>query len=193
LAKEGNNSPPVAPTSVQKTAIKSNRYHKNRIEFRVPNDELWIYESLAKLLFESGHIRNPTVNDAARFSFSLYARDYVTEGELLTNKLSWVIPLTYYDKLIKELESEKQLRKLYERANKTFSSLSEAQSRTLDNSANCLRLEESHVHAIPDTSQGTTNVQSRDKTPKGRFFHIPGLMARKSASDYKGGFKHDQV
>jgi hypothetical protein len=189
LAKEENNSSPATPSSVQKKTIKSNKDHKNRIEFRVPNDELWIYESLAKLLFESGYIRNPTVNDAARFSFRLYARDYVTQGELLTKKLSGVIPIAYYDKLVKERDSEKQLRKSYESANEALASLLGSQSRT----STCVNPGEEESK-IPDASQASpTKVQSRDETPKGRFLHIPGLMVRKSASDYKGSFKHDQV
>jgi hypothetical protein len=88
---------------------------------------------LAKLLFENGHILNPTVNEEARSSFRLYARDYVTQGDLLTMKLSGVIPITFYDKLLKERDSEKELRMLYQRANETFASLHGAQSRTVDN------------------------------------------------------------
>ena len=96
----------MGPNSIQKTAIKSKHHHKNRVEFRLPNDELWIYKSLAKLLFENGYILNPTVNEAARFCFRLYARDYVTQGDLLTMKLSGVIPITFYNKLLKERDSE---------------------------------------------------------------------------------------
>ena len=75
MAKEANNSVPVTPNSVQKKAIKSKNDYKNRVEFRLHNDEVWIYESVTNLLFENGYIPKRTLSEAARFSFSLYARD----------------------------------------------------------------------------------------------------------------------
>ena len=177
MTKQEKNSFSVTPNSGRKKGIRSNNKHKNRVEFRVPGDELWIYESVAKSLFENGYIRNPTLGEAARFSFSLYARDYLTEGDLLTMKLSEIIPIKYYDKLLKERDFEKQQRILYEKANETFASSCGAQSQTVGKPSDFTNKEEGRSQ----WQTNTTDVR-RKNLWKGQFIHFfPGLMIGESA------------
>jgi hypothetical protein len=117
LAREENRS--IASKNVAGKQGTASKY-RNRVEFRVPKDELWIHDSLARFLFEEGYIHKPTVGEAAKFSLNLYAQDYTDQGRILAKRLSGLIPITHYDKIVKELEHEKHWKLLYKKANETF-------------------------------------------------------------------------
>jgi hypothetical protein len=115
------------------------RSNKNRVEFRVPHNESWIYESIANNLFHKGYIDKPTVGQAVRFCFNIVAADHIAEGTILAAKLSGLIPVTKYEKLLEELEHEKQRSMLYQQANEAFQATLEDQKRTIDNLTTLLK------------------------------------------------------
>lgn len=95
--------------------------NKNKIQFRLPKKDFWIYESATKSLFEKGLIRNQKISEATKFLLDLYASDHLKEQEgPITKILGTIVPVSRHEKLVKELESEKKLRILAEQANKGY-------------------------------------------------------------------------
>lgn len=155
----------------------------------MPDDEVWIHESMAKSLFEQGYIRMPTVSEVAHFSLELYATEYMAGGELLTKKLSGIIPRTYYERLLQELE-------LYKKANETFAASLKDHSQTIDNRGNRLEQKEErfHIHAFPDQKQEIpTDVKDREEALKGQLLSIPGLRIGKTAADYRASSENGET
>jgi hypothetical protein len=87
----------------------------------LPEKDFWIYEYATKSLFENGYIRNQKISEAAKLLLDLYASDLLKEQEgPITRRLGTITPVTHYEKLVKELESEKKLRIGFEQANKAY-------------------------------------------------------------------------
>jgi len=104
--------------------------NKNKIQFRLPEKDFWIYEYATRYLFENGHIRNQKISEAAKFLLDLYASELLNEQEgQITKILDTITPVSYYEKLVKELETEKNLRVQFEQANKAYYNFIEAHDR----------------------------------------------------------------
>lgn len=136
MAKEENSSIPATPNSGRKKGIRSYNNNRNRVEFRVPNDELWIYESMGKSLFENGYIHNPNLSETARFCLNLYAADHLAQGEVLIKKLGKIVPIAYHNRLVKELENEKQCSLLYKQASEALAACLTDPTRIIDDPLN---------------------------------------------------------
>jgi hypothetical protein len=110
----------------------------NKVEFRAPVEEFWIYESMAESYFGHGYIRKPTVSAVAKFLISLAANDYINKENSVIQRIKGVVPPKYFKRLIRDLSNLKvelsQCRKynlrLQEKNYSLMKSLKEAQEKS---------------------------------------------------------------